>query len=66
MRDDHHSSEEQFQMEDPVWRELNGFQTPEDQADLGTPNPVSLKVFVIFVIGGAIAFNVFRYLIMGD
>jgi len=67
MRDDHQSSEEQFQMEDPVWRLLNGVRLPEDEENDASPKrSVSLKAFAIVVIGSAIFFNIFRYVIMGD
>ncbi|HEY4547478.1 MAG TPA: hypothetical protein VIG90_13785 [Pedomonas sp.] len=66
MRDDQPSGEEQFQMEDPVWRALNGVRLPQDEANLPRPHPVSIKTFAIFAIGGAIAFNIFRYIIMAD
>ncbi len=67
MRDDNHSSEEQFQMEDPVWRALNGVRLPEDEdAEVQPDRPASLKLITLFAIGSAVAFNIFRYFIMGD
>lgn len=67
MRDDHQSSEEQFQMEDPVWRLLNGVHLPQDEENDAPPQHfVSIKTFAIIAIGSAIAFNIFRYVIMGD
>lgn len=66
MHDDQQSSEEQFRIEDPVSRLLNGVRLPQDQDHTAPRRLVSIKTFAILVIGSAIAFNIFRYVIMGD
>lgn len=66
MRDDHQSSEEQFQMSDPVWRLLNGIDAPWDEQS-GQPSPrnpakyPSIKAMFCLALIPMFALLFFRY-----
>lgn len=67
MRDNHQSSEEQFQMSDPVWRLLNGIDAPWDE-QLGQSSPrnsakhPSIKAMLCLALVPMLVLLAFRYL----
>jgi len=67
MRDDPQSSEEQFQMEDPVWRLLNGVYSPaEDPTQNKTSGNGSAKLLLIFTLIFGTFLLAIRYWVFSD